>query len=162
MKETERPLIPHTLTKRQEPKGSKPGTSAQGLLGPSASPSAIKAAAKSAALQLARQIAAEDQDKEDDISPQNYFSLGESREPLTTVIPSIDPEPEAPTEPLPVPLPVADELAQNAPLDFGGSHDGAGAWGGHYPQYEQPMAGPESCPQVINICKFQWNDSSPS
>lgn len=144
VKETDRALIPHALTKRQEPKAAKPGTPAQ--LGSSASPSAIKAAAKSAALQLARQIATDDHDNEEDISPQNYFSLGETSEPLPPVIPSLDPEPVAPAEPLP--LPAVDELGQSdAPLDFGGGHDGAGTWGGQYPQYQEPMAGPESFPQ---------------
>ncbi|XP_044028625.1 proline-rich protein PRCC [Siniperca chuatsi] len=146
VKETDRLLIPHTLTKRQEPKVPKPGTPAQGLLGSSASPSAIKAAAKSAALQLARQIATDDQDNEEDITPQNYFSLGESSQPLPAVVPSLDPEPGAPVELLP--LAPADEPGQSdAPLDFGGNHEGAGAWGGQYPQYQQPMAGPEALPQ---------------
>ncbi|KAI3358655.1 hypothetical protein L3Q82_015067 [Scortum barcoo] len=76
-------------SQRQEPKGPKPGAPAQGLLGSSASPSAIKAAAKSAALQLARQIATDDQDnEEEDISPQNYFSLGESSQPLVAMNPA--------------------------------------------------------------------------
>lgn len=146
VKEKDRPLIPHTLTKRQEPKGPKPGVPAQGLLGSSASPSAIKAAAKSAALQLARQIATDDQDNEEDITPQNYFSLGESSQPLPVVVPSVDPEPGAPVEPLP--LAPVDELGQSdAPLDFGGNLEGAGPWGGQYPQYQQPMAGPEALPQ---------------
>ncbi|XP_019957566.1 proline-rich protein PRCC [Paralichthys olivaceus] len=145
VKELARPLIPHTLTKRQEPKGSKPGAPAQGLLGSSASPSAIKAAAKSAALQVARQIATDDQDEEE-ITPQNYFSLCESSQPLPAVIPSLDPEPVAPAEPLSIAA--ADEPGQSdAPLDFGGSQEGAGAWGGQYSQYQQPMTGPEACPQ---------------
>uniref|UniRef100_A0A3Q1GSF5 Proline rich mitotic checkpoint control factor n=1 Tax=Acanthochromis polyacanthus TaxID=80966 RepID=A0A3Q1GSF5_9TELE len=145
VKEKDRPLIPHALTKRQEPKGPKPGTPAQGLLGSSASPSAIKAAAKSAALQLARQIATDDQDNEDDITPQNYFSLGESSQPLPAVVPSLDTEPGAPSEPLPVTA--ADEPGQSdAPLDFGGNHEAAG-WGGQYRQYQQPIADPEAFPQ---------------
>ncbi|XP_008288794.1 proline-rich protein PRCC [Stegastes partitus] len=145
VKETDRALIPHALTKRQEPKGPKPGPPAQGLLGSSASPSAIKAAAKSAALQLARQIATDDQDNEEDITPQNYFSLGESSQPLPAVVPSLDPEPGAPTEPLP--FAAADEPGQSdAPLDFGGNHDASGAWGGQYQQYQQPIAGPEVFP----------------
>lgn len=145
VKETDRALIPHALTKRQDPKGPKPGAPSQGLLGSSASPSAIKAAAKSAAMQLARQIATDDQDEED-ISPQNYFSLEESPQPLPAVIPSLDPEPRVLAEPLP--FSAADEPGQSdAPLDFGGNHEGGGAWGGQYPQYQQPMAGPEAFPQ---------------
>ncbi|XP_047461380.1 proline-rich protein PRCC [Mugil cephalus] len=159
VKEMDRILIPHTLTKRQEPKGPKPGTPAQGLIGSSASPSAIKAAAKSAAMQLARQIATDDQDNEEDISPQNYFSLEESPQPLPAVIPSLDPEPLAPAQLAPaqiappqlapaeaLPISASDEPGQSdAPLDFGGNHEAAGAWGGQYP-YQQPMAGPEGFP----------------
>ncbi|CAJ1083378.1 proline-rich protein PRCC [Xyrichtys novacula] len=143
VKETDRLLIPHTLTKRQEPKGPKPGTPAQGLLNSSASPSAIKAAAKSAALQLARQIATDEQDNEDDITPQNYFSLGESTPSLPPVVPSLDPEPGAPAEPFPL-APIDEPGQSDAPLDFGGGHEGAGSWGS---QYQQPMAGPEGFPQ---------------
>ncbi|KAL6099659.1 prcc [Pungitius sinensis] len=157
IKAMDRALIPHTLTKRQEPKGPKSGKPAQGLFDSSASPSAIKAAAKSAALQVARQIATEDQDEED-ISPQNYFSLGDSSQRLPAVAPSLDPEPGAAAEPVALVLapaePVAPALApadepgqSDAPLDFGGSHEGAGAWGGQYPLYQQPVAGPESLPQ---------------
>ncbi|XP_029976748.1 proline-rich protein PRCC [Salarias fasciatus] len=145
VKEKDRPLIPHTLTKRPESKGPKPGTPAQGLISSSPSPSAIKAAAKSAALQVARQIATDDQDNEEDITPQNYFSLGESSQPLLAAVPSLDPEPGAPAEPLP--LADADEPGQSdAPLDFGGNSETAGAWGGQYQQYQQP-AGPEDYPE---------------
>ncbi|XP_024863478.1 proline-rich protein PRCC [Kryptolebias marmoratus] len=147
VKETDRPLIPHTLTKRQEAKAPKPpGAPAQGLIGSSASPSAIKAAAKSAAMQVARQIATDEQDNEEDITPQNYFSLEESSQPLPAVVPSLDPEPEAPTETLP--YSAAGELGQSdAPLDFGGTHGGEGIWRGQYNQYEESMAGPEGFPQ---------------
>lgn len=152
LKEVDRPLIPHTLTKRQDPKGTKPATPSQGLVGSSPSPSAIKAAAKSAALQLARQIA--DQDNEEEMTPQNYFSLGESSQPLIPAVPSIDTEPAAPAELQP--FPPSDEPGQSdAPLDFGGNLDGVGAWGGQYPQYQQPMAGPEDFQAVImalDIC----------
>ncbi|CAG5885772.1 unnamed protein product [Menidia menidia] len=145
VKEKDRPLIPHTLTKRQEPKGPKPGAPAQGLIGSSASPSAIKAAAKSAALQVARQIAIDDQDNEEEITPQNYFSFVESPQPLPDVIPSLDPEPGALAEHLPTAAP--DEPGQSdAPLDFGANQDGAGAWGEGYQQY-QPVAGPEAFPE---------------
>ncbi|XP_034560233.1 proline-rich protein PRCC [Notolabrus celidotus] len=145
VKETDRILIPHTLTKRQEPKIPKAGTPTQGLLNSSASPSAIKAAAKSAALQLARQIATDEQDNEEEITPQNYFSLGESTPSLPAVVPSLDPEPGAPTEPLPL-APLDEPGQSDAPLDFGGSSEGAGSWGSQYPQY-QPMTGPEALPE---------------
>lgn len=147
-KAMDRSLIPHTLTKRQPPKGPKPGTPAQGLLGSSASPSAIKAAAKSAALQVARQIATDDQDNEEDISPQNYFSLAESSQPLPAVIPSLDPEPGPPAEPLaPAPAPADEPGQSDAPLDFGAGGEGAGPWGAQYPQYQQEMEGTDAPPQ---------------
>ncbi|KAL3043719.1 hypothetical protein OYC64_003559 [Pagothenia borchgrevinki] len=147
-KAMDRPLIPHTLTKRQPPKGPKPGTPAQGLLGSSASPSAIKAAAKSAALQMARQIATDDQDNDEDISPQNYFSLAESSQPLPAVIPSLDPEPGPPAEPLaPAPAPADEPGQSDAPLDFGAGGEGAGPWGAQYPQYQQEMEGTDAPPQ---------------
>ncbi|KAI7799161.1 proline-rich protein PRCC [Triplophysa rosa] len=80
VKEKQRPLVPHTLTKRpvsNQPKGS--AGKSQGVSGTSPSPSAIKAAAKSAALQLARQKMAADEDgSDDDLAPENYFSLSES------------------------------------------------------------------------------------
>jgi len=146
MKSMNRSLVPHTLTKRQEPKGPNSGKPAQGLLGSSASPSAIKAAAKSAALQVARQIASED--KEEDITPQNYFSLGESSPPLPAVDPSLEPEQGAIAEPLA--LAPGDEPGQSdAPLDFGGNQEGAGPWVGQYPPYEQAMEGPGARPEVI-------------
>ncbi|KAK0145587.1 Proline-rich protein PRCC [Merluccius polli] len=140
VKETNRPLIPYTLTKSTEPKTPRPAAPAKGLLGSSASPSAIKAAAKSAALQLARQIATEDQDNEEDVAPENYFSLGESTVTIPiAAAPSPDPEPRAPGVALPF-VPRADDDGQSdAPLDFGCSHEGPGAWGGHPPDYQQPL-----------------------
>lgn len=80
VKEMQRPLVPHTLTKRpgsDKPKGS--AAKPQGVSGTSPSPSAIKAAAKSAAMQLARQkMATEEDGSDDDLAPENYFSLPES------------------------------------------------------------------------------------
>lgn len=147
VKETDRPLIPHTLTKRPEPKAPKLGAPAQGLIGSSASPSAIKAAAKSAALQVAKQIAADDLNNEDDITPQNYFSLEDSPQPLPAVVPGVDPEPAAPAEPCP--YVAADEPGQsNAPLDFGGNQEEVSGWDAQYNEYPQPMAGPEARPEV--------------
>ncbi|XP_014840951.1 PREDICTED: proline-rich protein PRCC [Poecilia mexicana] len=156
VKEMDRPLIPHTLTKRPDLKAPKPGAAAPGLLGSSASPSAIKAAAKSAALQVAKQIAAEDQNNEEDITPQNYFSLEDDSQPLPDVVPIVDPEPAAPAEPCP--YVAADEPGQsNAPLDFGGSHEGASAWDGQYDQYQQPMAGPETFPEGYYDAPYYQN-----
>ncbi|CAL8297945.1 unnamed protein product [Lota lota] len=140
VKETNRPLIPYTLTKSAEPKAPKPAAPAKGLFASSASPSAIKAAAKSAALQLARQIAAEDHDNEEDVAPENYFSLGESTVPIPVAAsPSPDLESLAPVVALPF-VPRIDEDGQSdAPLDFGSSQEGPGSWSGHPPEYPQPL-----------------------
>ncbi|KAG7268576.1 hypothetical protein CRUP_003185 [Coryphaenoides rupestris] len=137
VKETNRPLIPYTLTKSVEPKAPKPAAPAKGLLSSSDSPSAIKAAAKSAALQLARQIATEDQDNEEDVAPENYFSLGEST--ITAAAPSPDPESRVPTISLPLGPRVDDDGQSDAPLDFGSSIEGPGAWSGPAPEYQQPL-----------------------
>ncbi|KAK2830475.1 hypothetical protein Q5P01_018406 [Channa striata] len=159
VKEIDRPLIPHALTKRQELKGPKPGMPAQGPVGSSASPSAIKAAAKSAALQVARQIATDDQDSEEDITPQNYFSLGESSHPVPAVVPSLTPEPDSPTESGPFATPT-EPGQSDAPLDFGGNHEGAGGWGGQYSQFQQPVTGPEEFPQGYYNDPF-YQESNP-
>ncbi|KAJ8335245.1 hypothetical protein SKAU_G00408840 [Synaphobranchus kaupii] len=86
VKETQRILVPHTLTKRpQEPRAppARPAGGGNPSLGACASPSAIKAAAKSAALQLARQIAQEDEGSDEELAPENYFSLSDSSQPPT-------------------------------------------------------------------------------
>ena len=142
VKAMNRPLIPYTLTKSAEPKALKPAALAKGLLSSSASPSAIKAAAKSAALQLARQIAAEDYDEED-VAPENYFSLGESTVSLpVAAAPIPDLESRAPMVTLPF-LPSVDEDGQSdAPLDFGSGQEGPAAWSSHPPEYPQPLTDP--------------------
>jgi proline-rich protein PRCC len=131
VKEMQRALVPHTLTKRPEPrKPTKPSLGAsQGHLSSSASPSAIKAAAKSAALQLARQIAAEESDEE--LAPENYFSLEDGAKPLPT------------SGLLPAPPGMQRGTFQSdAPLDFSANQEGA--WGGQQlGVYQQPSAEPQ-------------------
>ncbi|KAJ3608606.1 hypothetical protein NHX12_023138 [Muraenolepis orangiensis] len=138
VKEFNRPLIPYTLTKSAEPKAPRPAAPAKGLLCSSDSPSAIKAAAKSAALQVARQIATEDHDNEEDVAPENYFSLGESTAPVAAV-PSPDPESRAPIVALPLGPRVDEDGQYDTPLDFGCSNEGPGAWSGQPPEYQQPL-----------------------
>ncbi|MCI4391732.1 hypothetical protein PGIGA_G00137930 [Pangasianodon gigas] len=128
VKETQRPLVPHTLTKRPAPaahaKASKPAS--QGVSGTSASPSAIKAAAKSASLQFARQIAADEEGSDDELAPENYFSLSESSSEPAAGASYPDPQPYAPSlQPPP--------SAEDAPLDFGSSAESQPrpAWGAH-------------------------------
>lgn len=113
LKETQRPLVPHTLTKRPAPapqsKGTKPGS--QALSGTSPSPSAIKAAAKSAALQLARQIAADEEGSDEELAPENYFSLAESS---TQSLAAAYPDTQLYTPSL-----HTSPSIEDAPLDFG-------------------------------------------
>lgn len=147
VKETHRALVPHSLNKRPDTKASK---SAPSVLSSSASPSAIKAAAKSAALQLAKQIAADDQDSDEELAPENYFSLGESSQPLQpAVVPNLDSESEGMAALLPFPTRIETGTFQSdAPLDFGSNHDGAGGgdWGDEQHQ-QQSSAGPEAYAQ---------------
>ncbi|XP_010872039.4 proline-rich protein PRCC [Esox lucius] len=141
VKEMQRSLVPHTLTKRMDPKKpTKPSLGAsQGLTSSSASPSAIKAAAKSAALQLARQIAAEDESDEE-LTPENYFSLGESSQLIPPIVPSLNPDPVPTSGLLPAPTGmVCGAFQSDAPLDFGANQEGA--WGGQQlGAYQQPSA----------------------
>ncbi|XP_062865335.1 proline-rich protein PRCC [Trichomycterus rosablanca] len=109
VKETQRPLVPHTLTKRPAP--AAPSKVTKPASGSSASPSAIKAAAKSAALQLARQITADEDGSDDDLAPENYFSLPESSSAPT--VGAQYPDPRAYASSLPPPT-----GAEDAPLDF--------------------------------------------
>ncbi|KAL0962238.1 hypothetical protein UPYG_G00337500 [Umbra pygmaea] len=144
VKEMQRSLVPHTLTKRLDPKKpTKPNLGApQGLPSSSASPTAIKAAAKSAALQVARQIAAEEESDEE-LAPENYFSLGDSSNLSLPVVPSLNLE-AAPTAGL-LPAPTGIECGtfqSDAPLEFGTNQEGA--WGGQQMgAYQQPSAEPE-------------------
>ncbi|MBV98605.1 Proline-rich protein PRCC, partial [Eschrichtius robustus] len=83
------------------------------------SPSAIKAAAKSAALQVTKQITQEEDDSDEEVAPENFFSLPEKAEP-----PGVEPYPyPIPTVPeeLPPgtePEPAFQDDAANAPLEF--------------------------------------------
>uniref|UniRef100_A0A7N9D4K2 Proline-rich protein PRCC n=1 Tax=Macaca fascicularis TaxID=9541 RepID=A0A7N9D4K2_MACFA len=83
------------------------------------SPSAIKAAAKSAALQVTKQITQEEDDSDEEVAPENFFSLPEKTEP-----PGVEPYPyPIPTVPeeLPPgtePEPAFQDNAANAPLEF--------------------------------------------
>ncbi|XP_016133352.1 proline-rich protein PRCC [Sinocyclocheilus grahami] len=122
VKETARPLLPHTLTKR--PGSDKPKATpakSQALSGSSPSPSAIKAAAKSAALQLAKQMAADEEGSDDELAPENYFSLPESSaQPVMSqnlhsqqYIPSLHPPPSVEDAPLDF-VPNADSQSRSA------------------------------------------------
>ncbi|KAJ8372136.1 hypothetical protein AAFF_G00294510 [Aldrovandia affinis] len=141
VKETQRVLVPHTLTKRpQEPRApARPaGAIPPATPATSASPSAIKAAAKSAAMQLARQIAQEDEGSDEELAPENYFSLPDSSQP-PLVMPAPDPEPPVGVM-LPPPPGTETPLQSDAPLDFSSAPQNfpgsTGAWEG---QQQEPF-----------------------
>ncbi|KAM9494729.1 proline-rich protein PRCC [Clarias gariepinus] len=142
VKEMHRPLVPHTLTKRPTPAAQAKGTksASQGMSGASPSPSAIKAAAKSASLQFARQIAADEDGSDDELAPENYFSLSESSSEPTAATP-VFPEPQLYAPVLQPPPP----SAEDAPLDFGSGAESQPrpVWGAHEYQaseYQKPSA----------------------
>ncbi|XP_061111537.1 proline-rich protein PRCC [Conger conger] len=155
VKETQRVLVPHALTKRpQEPRA--PARPAAPLSqGASASPSAIKAAAKSAALQLARQIAQDDEGSDEELAPENYFSLSDSSQPAP-VVPAPEPPSSSSSSPsssvaaatLPPPPGTEPPFQSDAPLEFSSAPQNfpgsSGAWEGQqqeaaafYPRYPE-------------------------
>ncbi|XP_066577575.1 proline-rich protein PRCC [Amia ocellicauda] len=144
-KDTMRPLVPHTLTKRQpEPKAParpRPTTNATPAGGVSASPSAIKAAAKSATLQLARQMAQEEEEgsDDDDVAPENYFSLPNSSQ---VPLPSPESELESAAPVLPPPPGTEAPYQSDAPLDFGSAPRGYAGAGGAGTWEDQQPGGP--------------------
>ncbi|KAL2080144.1 hypothetical protein ACEWY4_023937 [Coilia grayii] len=148
VKETNRQLVPHSLTKQAAPPASRtqaanPPKSLSGST--NASPSAIKAAAKSAAMQLARQMAADEEGSDEELAPENYFSLGESSQP-----PLLVPKDDALPSGLPPP-----PGTENAPLQFGARLPGVSGEGADlgvqqqeagYQQYQDPCGEPGAEP----------------
>ncbi|MXQ95949.1 hypothetical protein E5288_WYG015213 [Bos mutus] len=132
VKETNRLLLPHAFSRKPSDGSSdtKPSRQASktkssslapvvGTTTTTPSPSAIKAAAKSAALQVTKQITQEEDDSDEEVAPENFFSLPEKAEP-----PGVEPYPyPVPTVPeeLPPgtePEPAFQDDAANAPLEF--------------------------------------------
>ncbi|KAM9214712.1 proline-rich protein PRCC [Leptosomus discolor] len=141
VKETNRLLLPYAFSRKagenaSDSKPAKaPGSSSKTKALPkpavptTPSPSAIKAAAKSAALQVTKQITQEEDDSDEDVEPENYFSLSDRSEPsagaaetyaYSGAVGSEDPPPG--TEP----EPQFQDAAANAPLEF---KTGAGSSG---------------------------------
>ncbi|KFQ09958.1 Proline-rich protein PRCC, partial [Leptosomus discolor] len=133
VKETNRLLLPYAFSRKagenaSDSKPAKaPGSSSKTKALPkpavptTPSPSAIKAAAKSAALQVTKQITQEEDDSDEDVEPENYFSLSDRSEPsagaaetyaYSGAVGSEDPPPG--TEP----EPQFQDAAANAPLEF--------------------------------------------
>lgn len=174
MKETNRLLLPYAFTKKvaensqesrppakipaSSPKPNLMLKSTPTMTMTTPSPSAIKAAAKSAALQVTKQITQEENDSDEEVAPENYFSLSDRSEPLA---PALSPEAYAfsgvlvpddlPPGTEPEPEPESQDAAANAPLEFkttapgsgSGSHgwlpkpgeDSSGQLYPHYPGY---------------------------
>uniref|UniRef100_M3XXZ9 Proline rich mitotic checkpoint control factor n=1 Tax=Mustela putorius furo TaxID=9669 RepID=M3XXZ9_MUSPF len=132
VKETNRLLLPHAFSRRpadgssdakpsRQASKTKPSplASVVGTTTTTPSPSAIKAAAKSAALQVTKQITQEEDDSDEEVAPENFFSLADKAEP-----PGVEPYPY-PVPTIPEELPPGTELepafqddAANAPLEF--------------------------------------------
>ncbi|XP_028566647.2 proline-rich protein PRCC isoform X1 [Podarcis muralis] len=141
VKETNRLLLPYAFSRKvaAAAESSPEAKSAKGppsskpkppLKAPSAvtatttpSPSAIKAAAKSAALQVTKQITQEENDSDEEVAPENYFSLSDRSD-----APALSPEAYAYPGPVvpddlppgtePDPEPESQDTAANAPLEF--------------------------------------------
>ncbi|KAF1406737.1 Proline-rich protein PRCC, partial [Spheniscus magellanicus] len=142
VKETNRLLLPYAFSRKagenaSDSKPAKAPTSSsktKPLSKPAVpttpSPSAIKAAAKSAALQVTKQITQEEDDSDEEVKPENYFSLSDRNEPSVvgaetymysgTVV-SEDPPPGTETEPQ------FQDAAANAPLEFKTAAGSSGA-----------------------------------
>uniref|UniRef100_A0A673U5F9 Proline rich mitotic checkpoint control factor n=1 Tax=Suricata suricatta TaxID=37032 RepID=A0A673U5F9_SURSU len=132
VKETSRLLLPHASSRKPADGSSDPKPSRQasktkpsslasvvGTTTTTPSPSAIKAAAKSAALQVTKQITQEEDDSDEEVAPENFFSLPDKAEP-----PGVEPYPY-PLPAVPGELPPGTEAeptflddAANAPLEF--------------------------------------------
>ncbi|KFZ64617.1 Proline-rich protein PRCC, partial [Podiceps cristatus] len=144
VKETNRLLLPHAFSRKagENASDSKPAkapsssSKTKPLPKPAVpttpSPSAIKAAAKSAALQVTKQITQEEDDSDEEVQPENYFSLSDRSEPslvgaetymYSGTVVSEDPPPG--TEP----EPQFQDAAANAPLEF---KTGAGSSGAQH------------------------------
>ena len=150
VKETNRLLLPYAFSRKagenaSDSKPAKAPTSSsktKPLSKPAVpttpSPSAIKAAAKSAALQVTKQITQEEDDSDEEVEPENYFSLSDRSEPSVvsaetymysgTVV-SEDPPPGTETEPQ------FQDAAANAPLEF---KTGAGSSGSQHSWAPKP------------------------
>ncbi|OXB70522.1 UNVERIFIED_CONTAM: hypothetical protein H355_010132, partial [Colinus virginianus] len=133
VKETNRLLLPYAFSRKaadnaSESKTAKALTSSsktkplsKPAVATTPSPSAIKAAAKSAALQVTKQITQEEDDSDEEVEPENYFSLSDRSEPSVVAAeaymysgPAVSEDPPPGTEP----EPQFQDAAANAPLEF--------------------------------------------
>uniref|UniRef100_A0A8C6J890 Uncharacterized protein n=1 Tax=Melopsittacus undulatus TaxID=13146 RepID=A0A8C6J890_MELUD len=149
VKESNRLLLPYSVSRKAGESPSdckaKAPTSSSKAKPPSKpavpttpSPSAIKAAAKSAALQVTKQITQEEDDSDEELEPENYFSLSDRSEPgavgADTYLysgPGVPDDPPPGTEP----EPHFQDAAANAPLEF---KTGAGSSGAQHSWVPKP------------------------
>ncbi|NWX52585.1 PRCC protein, partial [Steatornis caripensis] len=150
VKETNRLLLPYAFSRKagENASDSKPSkapassSKTKPLSKPAVpttpSPSAIKAAAKSAALQVTKQITQEEDDSDEEVEPENYFSLSDRSEPggvgaetyvYSGTVGSEDPPPGTETEPQ------FQDAAANAPLEF---KTGTGSGGAQHSWVPKP------------------------
>ncbi|NWS50326.1 PRCC protein, partial [Probosciger aterrimus] len=149
VKESNRLLLPYSISRKagENPSDSKAkaptsSSKAKPLSKPAVpttpSPSAIKAAAKSAALQVTKQITQEEDDSDDEVEPENYFSLSDRSEPGAVGADTyLYPGPGVPEDPPPgtEPEPHFQDAAANAPLEF---KTGAGSSGAQHSWVPKP------------------------
>ncbi|NWQ83439.1 PRCC protein, partial [Columbina picui] len=157
VKETNRLLLPHAFSRKtgenaSDSKPAKAPTASSKTKPPSKpavpttpSPSAIKAAAKSAALQVTKQITQEEDDSDEDVEPENYFSLSDRSEPgsLAPAEPFLYAGTAAAEEPPPgtEPEPQFQDAAANAPLEFKTDAGSSGAQHGWLPKPGEDYSG---------------------
>ncbi|XP_065276207.1 proline-rich protein PRCC [Emys orbicularis] len=133
VKETNRLLLPYAFSRKvaenaPESKpakaptsSSKPKPLSKPAVATTPSPSAIKAAAKSAALQVTKQITQEEDDSDEELEPENFFSLSDKSEPSVVSADTYVYSSTVVTEDLPPgtePEPEFQDAAANAPLEF--------------------------------------------
>lgn len=134
VKETNRLLLPYAFSRKaggENASDSKPAKApsssskakpvAKPAVPTTPSPSAIKAAAKSAALQVTKQITQEEEDSDEEVQPENYFSLSDRSEPSAVgAEPYLYPSTGGSEDPPPgtEPEPQFQDAAANAPLEF--------------------------------------------
>ncbi|XP_038238912.1 proline-rich protein PRCC isoform X1 [Dermochelys coriacea] len=133
VKETNRLLLPYAFSRKaaenaSESKpakaptsSSKPKPLSKPAVATTPSPSAIKAAAKSAALQVTKQITQEEDDSDEELQPENFFSLSDKSEPSVVSTETYVYSGTVVTEDLPPgtePEPEFQDAAANAPLEF--------------------------------------------
>ncbi|XP_047905202.2 proline-rich protein PRCC [Anser cygnoides] len=156
VKETNRLLLPYAFSRKaadsaSEAKPAKAPTSSSKPKPPSKpavattpSPSAIKAAAKSAALQVTKQITQEEDDSDDEVEPENYFSLSDRSEPGLAATETymysgaaVAEDPPPGTEP----ESQFQDPAANAPLEFKTGAGSSGAQHGWLPKAGEEYGG---------------------